>query len=205
VSNRLPAAVRRNQLLETAIEVFATNGYHETTMDRVAAAAGVTKPVLYQHFRSKRDLFLELLNDVGRRLADTVTSATETASSPRDQVRHGFRAYFEFVAREGASFRLLFGDGVRADPEFAAAVNGVERQMAAIIAAMITIEDLHDADRLVLAHGILGMAEATGRHWYASGQPGDIEHLAERVSDLAWSGLRGRPNRAASADPTRRV
>ena len=193
MSTRLPAAVRRAQLIETAIEVFAAAGYHDTTMDRIATAAGVTKPVLYQHFPSKHDLFLVLLHDVGRRLVETVTSATATASSPQDQVRSGFRAYFRFVTGEGPSFRLLFGDGVRADTDFAEAVHGVEREMARIIAAMIEIEGLADPDRLVLAHGILGMAEATGRHWYVSGQPGDMTVLADRVSDLAWTGLRGRP------------
>lgn len=193
MSNRLPAAVRRGQLIETAIEVFAADGYHDTTMDRLATAAGVTKPVLYQHFSSKRDLFLELLHEVGRRLAEAVTQATAAASSPQDQVRQGFRAYFEFVAGEGPSFRLLFGEGVRVDADFARAVHGVELEMARIIAAMIDIEGLDDDDRLVLAHGILGMAEATGRHWYVNGQPGDVAHLAERVSDLAWFGLRGRP------------
>ena len=196
----MPAAVRRTQLIETAIEVFAADGYHETTMDDVAAAAGVTKPVLYQHFPSKRDLFLELLGDVGRRLAEMVTAATADTASPHDQVRHGFRAYFEFVAREGSSFRLLFGDGVRVDPEFARVVGGVEREIAGIIAALITTDGLDDSDRLVLAHGILGMAEATGRHWYASGQPGDPSDLAERVSDLAWSGLRGHPRPDQPAD-----
>ena len=199
----MPAAVRRTQLIETAIDVFAANGYHETTMDDVAAAAGVTKPVVYQHFPSKRALFLELLGHVGRRLAEMVTSATAGTTSPHDQVRLGFRAYFEFVAREGPSFRLLFGDGVRVDPEFARVVSGVEREIAAIIAGLITTEGLDDAGRLVLAHGILGMAEATGRHWYANGKPGDPAHLAERVSDLAWSGLRGHPrsDRVSDGDP----
>lgn len=191
MSTRLPAAVRRTQLIETAIEVFATDGYHDTTMDRVAAAAGVTKPVLYRHFPSKRDLFLVLLHDVGERLAKTVTSATAVVSSPQDQVRNGFRAYFRFVADEGPSFRLLFGEGVRADAEFAEAVHAVEREMARIIAAMIDIEGLSDPGRLVLAHGILGMAEATGRHWHVSSHPGEMNELADRVSDLAWTGLRG--------------
>ena len=191
MSTRLPAAVRRNQLIETAIDVFAANGYHDTTMDQVAARAGVTKPVLYQHFPSKHQLFLELLRDVGRRLQGVVTTATRQAKSPRDQVRFGFRAYFDFVEQQSAAFRLIFGDGVRADEEFASTVRGVEREMARIIAAMIDIEDLDEEGRLLLAHGILGLAEATGRHWSVSGRPGNAGDLSEQVADLAWSGLRG--------------
>jgi AcrR family transcriptional regulator len=193
VSNRLPAAIRRTQLIETAIEVFAADGYHDTTMDRVAAAAGVTKPVLYQHFPSKRELFLELLHDVGRRLVAKVTAATEAASTPQAKVSRGFHAYFEFGVDDAPSFRLLFGDGVRVDPEFADVVHGVELEMARLIATMIEVDDLDDDDRLLLAHGILGMAEATGRHWYLNGRPGEMTHLVARVSDLAWSGLRGHP------------
>ncbi len=202
MSTRLPAAVRRTQLIETAIEVFAADGYHDTTMERIAAAAGVTKPVVYRHFDSKRDLFLELLNEVGRQLAATVSAATAEASTPQEQVRLGFQAYFEFVAREGHSFRLLFGDGVRADPDFAEAVHGVEREIAGIIAGLIEIDGVDEADRLVLAHGIVGMAEATGRHWHVRGRPDDAGRLAERVSDLAWSGLRGHPQPRTVDRPT---
>ena len=200
MTKRLKAAERRASILAVAKVLFADKGYHGVSVDEIATRLGVSPAVLYQHFPSKRDLFLELLGDVGRRLAEMVTSATADTSSPHDQVRLGFRAYFEFAAREGPSFRLLFGDGVRVDPEFARVVSDVETEIAGIIAGLITTEGLDDADRLVLAHGILGMAEATGRHWYRTGQPGDPEHLAERVSDLAWSGLRGHPRFDQTSD-----
>lgn len=161
-------------------------------MDTVASEAGITKPVLYQHFSSKRELFLELLRDVGDRLAATVGRAATAAPTGEAKVVEGFAAYFRFVATHPDDFRLLFGEGVRTDVEFARAVADVESQLARFIAALIEIDDLGDADRLVLAHGILGMAEATGRHWIAAGAPGDVDALAARVSDLAWLGLRGR-------------
>ncbi|HLK43031.1 MAG TPA: helix-turn-helix domain-containing protein, partial [Thermoleophilia bacterium] len=82
---RLPAARRRRQLLEVALEVFARQGFHGTSMDEVAEAAGVTKPVLYQHFRSKRLLYLELLDDVGNQLLEEITKAVASAASPRQQ------------------------------------------------------------------------------------------------------------------------
>jgi len=174
--------------------IFAEEGYQKTTMDSVAAAAGVTKPVLYQHFPSKRDLFLELLRVVGHHLTEMVDSATADASSPRAQVEQGFRAYFEFVGSRTEEFRLLFGEGVRIDSEFSAEVMAVERSIAEFVAALITTDGLTDNERLVLGHGIVGMAERTGHHWVDNRHDGSARELAERVADLAWSGLRGRPN-----------
>lgn len=189
---RLPAAERRAQLLEAALGVFASEGFQTATMETVANEAGVTKPVLYQHFPSKRDLFLELLHDVGARLARTVGDATAQQPTGKGKVIEGFAAYFAFVAHHPDEFRLLFGEGVRTDPEFARAVAAVEGQLAQFIADLIDIEDLPAPERLLLAHGILGLAEGTGRHWIAAGRPGDVGDLAGRVADLAWLGLRGR-------------
>src|SRR5688572_33467302 len=93
---RLPAPARRRQLLDVALIAFGSGGFHRTSMDDVAEAAGVTKPVLYQHFGSKRALFLELLHDVGGRLLDAIAKATAEASGPRQQVEAGFSAYFHF-------------------------------------------------------------------------------------------------------------
>ncbi len=189
---RLPAAERRVQLLDAALGVFAAEGFQTATMEAVATVAGVTKPVLYQHFPSKRDLFLELLRDVGTRLVETVGAATTAATSAEAQVVDGFAAYFHFVAAHPDQFRLLFGEGVRTDTEFADAVAVVEDELARFIAALIEIEGLDDNERLLLAYGILGLAEGTGRHWIAAGATGDVDALAARVADLAWLGLRGR-------------
>src|SRR5215831_5789973 len=100
MSTRLPAARRRTQLLHVALGVFAERGFHVTSMNDIAEAAGVTKPVLYQHFGSKRELYLELLEDVGRRLLDEITKATVSADGPRHQVEAGFAAYFRFVEHQ---------------------------------------------------------------------------------------------------------
>jgi AcrR family transcriptional regulator len=83
---RLSADRRRRQLLDVARDVFARRGFHATSMDDVAAAAGVTKPVLYQHFPSKRALFVELLDDVGHRLIHALGAATSAAHTGRERV-----------------------------------------------------------------------------------------------------------------------
>ena len=191
MSTRLPAPRRRRQLLDVALRVFAARGYHATSMNDLAETAGVTKPVLYQHFRSKRALYLELLEDVGGRLRDTITKATAEADGPREQVHAGFRAYFTFVASQQPAFQLLFGGGARRDEEFADAVRTVEVSIAETIAELIVVEGLDAERRLLLAHGIVGVAEGTSRHWLANGLSGNAEELAAQVAALAWAGLRG--------------
>jgi AcrR family transcriptional regulator len=174
-----------------ALRVFAQRGYHTTSMNDLAEAAGVTKPVLYQHFRSKRALYLELLEDVGGQLRDEIDKATTEAGTPREQVHAGFRAYFEFVAEQQQAFQLLFGGGARRDEQFADAVRSVEVSIADSIAALIVVDGLDDDRRRLLAHGIVGVAEGTSRHWLANGVTGSAEVLAEQVAALAWAGLRG--------------
>ena len=193
---RLPAVQRRRQLFDVALEVFAERGYHGASMAEIAEAAGVTKPVLYQHFRSKRELYLELLADVGQRLLEEVQKATAAAGGPSQQVASGFAAYFRFVADNESAFRLLFGgDGREADPQFADAVRRVEDAMADAIAALIEA-DIDDDHRRLRAYGVVGLAEATSRHWVLSGRREDVDTLSRRVADLTWAGLRGiRPER----------
>jgi AcrR family transcriptional regulator len=188
---RMPAAERREQLLRTAVGVFAEHGYHATSMNDVAEAAGVTKPVLYQHFSSKRDLFIELLDEIGADLRETIAKATADAAGPRQQIEQGFRAYFSFVGESTDAFKVLFGSGARRDPEFASFARAVEASIAEAIAELIVVEGEPVAQRLLLAHSIVGMTEAASRYWLAHDREPDVDALATQLSQLAWSGLRG--------------
>jgi AcrR family transcriptional regulator len=188
---RMPAAERREQLLRTAVSVFAEHGYHATSMNDVAEAAGVTKPVLYQHFSSKRELFIELLDDIGAELRDTIAKATADAAGPRQQIEQGFRAYFSFVEESTDAFRVLFGSGARRDPEFASFARAVEASIAEAISELIVVEGEPVAQSLLLAHSIVGMTEAASRYWLAHDREPDVDELATQLSQLAWSGLRG--------------
>jgi AcrR family transcriptional regulator len=191
VATRLPAEQRRRQLLDVACEVFAERGFHATSMDDVATAAGVTKPVLYQHFASKRGLFLEVLDDVGHRLLSELAVATSSAHTGRQRVEAGFAAYFRFVTEHEAAFRVLFGASARNDAGFAAVIAGVLDQIAEVISPLIEVE-AGPRHRRVLAHALIGIAEATSRDAITEAGPGlDAVVLAGWVSELAWSGLRG--------------
>lgn len=190
MSVRLPASERREQLLSVALAVFAREGFHGTAMSDVADAAGVTKPVLYQHFSSKRELYLALLDDVGRQLRSTIAEATSQASGPHEQVQQGFAAWFTWVADESDGFRLLFGSGNRRDVEFATAVRHVEDALADAIAPLIQA-GLDPVHQQTLAWALVGMAETAARRLTATGEPFDALRVARQVSDLAWAGLRG--------------
>lgn len=191
MSSRLPAARRREQLLEVALHVFAARGFHQTSMNDVAEAAGVTKPVLYQHFTSKRALYLELLELVSLRLMAAIDEATSAAAGPREQVERGLRAYFRFVVDSPDEYQLMFGGGTRRDAEFAQESARLERSIAEVIAGLITVEGLAEHDRQLLAHGIVGLAEGATRHWLGDGLDLDADEVTDRVADLAWRGLRG--------------
>jgi AcrR family transcriptional regulator len=186
---RLPAPRRRRQLLDVALEVFGEVGYHQASMDAVAEAAGVTKPVLYQHFGSKRELYLELLDDVGNQLLDEVVRATAHVDQPRSRVEAGFAAYYRYVESHVNAFRILFGGGIEPDEEFAAVVSRVEDTMASTIASLIDA-DIDPEHRRLLAYGVVGLAETTSRHWVNGGLNIDADRMASRLADLAWAGLR---------------
>ncbi|MGI8792682.1 MAG: TetR/AcrR family transcriptional regulator [Acidimicrobiales bacterium] len=189
-ARRLPAAARRRQLLDVALDQFASSGFHATAMDDIAEAAGVTKPVLYQHFASKRALYLELLGDVGDRLIDAIALATREAGSPREQVAAGFEAYVGVVANQHNAFRLLFGSGARRDEQFAEAVSRTEEAIAGQIARLIEA-DVSPSHRQTLAWAIVGMSEGVIRRWIDDPQRPSPATLSRELSDLAWGGLRG--------------
>jgi AcrR family transcriptional regulator len=191
VTSRLPADQRRRQLLDIACRVFADSGFHASAMDDIAGAAGVTKPVLYQHFASKRALFTEVLHDVGGQLLASLGTATAEATTGRDRVQAGFAAYFRFVTENEPAFRVLFGAAARNDPEFATIVDSILDDVSDAISQLIEIESSKE-HRRVLAHAVIGIAEATSRDALtADGTALEPDRLANWVAELAWFGLRG--------------
>jgi AcrR family transcriptional regulator len=199
---RLPAARRRRQLLVAATELFGAQGYHDTSMEDIADEAGVTKPVLYQHFPSKRDLYVELLQAVGRDLV-TAVSAVATESAPSKRVLAGFVVYFRFVSEHTSAFQLLFGTGARGNDEFADVIRGIEDEIAGIIASLLDVA-AEVEHRRTLAYAIVGAAEVTARNWVVSARDADLSSgrrvprldpaegdvLARQLADLMWGGLR---------------
>jgi AcrR family transcriptional regulator len=194
-SRRLTAEQRRQQLFVVALELFAQRGYRATTMDDIAEAAGVTKPLLYQHFSSKRALYLELVDTVARDLLTAIGRAVLQAEGPRQQVELGFAAYFRLVVRHEAEFRLLYGRDHADDEELGRALRAVEDAIAEAIDPLIDA-GLDPDHRRLLAYGIVGMAEGASRRFIEQRPASDAatdeeaQRLAGRMADLAWAGLR---------------
>ncbi len=204
---RLTADARRRQLFATALRLFAERGYSAATMDDIAEAAGVTKPLLYQHFESKRALYLELMDVFAGVVVNRIVEATASADGPRQEVERGFAAYFALMVENEEAFRLLYGREAPADQELSEARRRVEETIAQAIDPLIDA-GLEPGHRLLLAHSVVGMAEGAGRHWLDARQqrvadadgagratapidPADeAARLAMRLADLAWAGLR---------------
>ncbi len=190
MTSRLTAPARREQLLDVALTVFAETGYHGTSMNDVAERAGVTKPVLYQHFESKRDLFQALLDEVGARMSTAITQATSSSTDGKRQTELGFRAYFRWVAEDHDAFMVLYDSGTRRDELFSAALRRVTAGMVESIAPLIAA-DIDDEHRMTLAHALVGLAEGASRRLVEHGLDFDPDVVARQIGDLAWAGLRG--------------
>jgi AcrR family transcriptional regulator len=189
MSMRLPAPERREQILDVSVQVFAQRGFHSTSMNDVADAVGVTKPVLYQHFESKQDLYLALLDEAGTRLRNAITKAVAGAHNGKQATEMGFKAYFRWVADDHDAFLLLFGSRANRDEESTAAIRRITAGLAKAIAPLIAV-DIENDHQLMLAHGLVGLAEGVSRRLVERGESFDAEVLGQQVADMAWAGLR---------------
>lgn len=180
---------RRRQILDVALTAFSNRGYHNTSMNDIAEALSMTKPVVYQYFDSKRELYLELLHEVSDELVQSVTEVLTASGEPRQQVERGIIAYFTWVSNNPEAFSLLFDSSERVDVEVDDIVSEFEdnaaRAIAPFIAANISAEDQH-----TFAVGIVGMAETVSRQVMRNGRSFDPVSLGTSVAELMWGGLR---------------
>ena len=187
---RLSRNARRTQLLGAARDVFAAHGYHAAAMDDIAEAAGISKPVLYQHFPSKLELYRALLTTYTDELTARLRSALLETTDNEQRVRGAISAYFDFVAGDGQSFRLVFESDLRGEPE---AVEVLEKALADcidLVADAVTTDAGLDSDRArLLAVGLVGLSQVTARYWLDSGQAVGQQEAIELMYRLAWRGL----------------
>lgn len=194
-TKRLTADARRAQLLEVAREVFASDGYHGAAMEQIAVRAGVTKPVLYQHFESKKELYLGLLEEDIARLLEDIGRAIEGAKSNRERIERATGAYFGYIDSNEGSFRLLFRETMGAEDEFRRAIERFRDELARRIAAVIQAETgLPGGEAELLARGVMGIAESAAQ-WWLDHRSVPAERVVRDLSELAWRGLAGLPRR----------
>lgn len=192
---------RRRQILDTALKSFSSGGYNNTSMNDIAEALSMTKPVVYQYFDSKRALYLELLHFVGDDLVKTVAKSVASSSNPHDQTERGMIAYFTWVANNKEAFALLFESSARVDVEFTDIVSEFEDAAARAIAPFIHA-NISAEDQVTFAVGLTGMAETISRQVLRQGRDFDPVELGRAVAALAWGGLRliGQPNTHSSSE-----
>ena len=195
-TRRLTAEARRAQLLSVAREVFAEDGYPGAAMEKIAQRAGVTKPVLYQHFEGKKELYLALLDSDMSRLLAQVSGAIESAHDNPSRIRKGLAAYFNYIEANVDSFRLLFRETMGADPEFRESIDRFHDAAATRIGAIISDETGKSLELAeLLARGIMGMSEAAATWWLDRKQEIEKAELVESLAELAWRGLAALPRR----------
>ena len=191
---RLPRPARRAQLLDAAQKVFVESGYHAAAMDEIAERAGVSKPVLYQHFPGKLELYLALLDQHSGELVELVRAALASTTDNKQRVAATIAAYFEFVAREGAPFRLVFESDLTNESAVRARVDRVSQDCAEAIAEVIREDTgLPEPEAHLLGMAMSGMAQVCARFWLAQGSSIPREEAARLVAALSWRGLGGFP------------
>src|ERR671921_1608722 len=191
---RLPRGARRVQLLQAAQDVFVAQGFHAAAMDDIADRAGVSKPVLYQHFPGKRELYLALLEEHVSELADRVADAMGATDDNRERVDAAVGAYFDFIDSEGEAFRLVFESDLRNDPDVRAIVDRGTGVCVEAIAEVIAADTGADPERaLLLASGLTGLSETSARWWLPRKGTVSRDEAVALVSALAWRGISGFP------------
>jgi AcrR family transcriptional regulator len=164
-------------------------------MEQIAVRAGVTKPVLYQHFESKKELYLGLLEEDMARLLEDIRRAIEGARSNRERIERATGAYFAFIDANEGSFRLLFRETMGADADFRTAIERFRDELARRIAAVIASETgLPASESELLARGVMGIAESAAQ-WWLDQRSIPRERVVRDLSELAWRGLAGLPRR----------
>lgn len=188
---RMRAADRREQLLQVAAKLLSDPATSSASMDDIAAAAGVTKPVLYRHFPSKRALVQEVLGDGIERLRKALSSAVADARSPREQVELGFVAFFKFIESEPGAHDLLFSGNVWTQSGFAQELTEFKTGMAESVSELIDVPGLDDTLRRFYGAAVVGMCDQSVRQWMQDGCVTSAEDAAADLAEMAWNGLKG--------------
>lgn len=191
---RLPRSVRRQQLLAAAQEVFVAQGYHAAAMDDIAERAGVSKPVLYQHFPSKLELYLALLDTHCSALVTKTRAAMTATTDNKERVRGAMQAYFDIIDHESEAFRLVFESDLRNEPAARERVDRAERESIEAIAGTIMGDTGASRDQAeLLAAGLVGSAHTAARFWLAGGRRVPKPEAEALLAALTWRGIASFP------------
>ncbi|HEY4993755.1 MAG TPA: TetR/AcrR family transcriptional regulator [Nakamurella sp.] len=197
---RLSRSARRTQLLAAAKIVFVTQGYHAAAMDDIAVRAGVSKPVLYQHFPSKLELYLDLLGESAAEMVRLVRDALTVSSDNHERVDNAVAAYFTFVADNDQAYRLIFESDLRGQAQVERIVERATDDCISAITDTITTDTGADVERArLLASGLVGLSQVSARYWMQQSPHVSRTEAIELLSTLMWRGISRFPRQDQTA------
>lgn len=188
--SRLPRDERRGQLLIAASEVFVDRGYHAAGMDEIADRAGVSKPVLYQHFSSKLELYLAVLKRHVDNLVSSVRQALRTTTDNRRRLRAAVQAFFDFIEHDGQGYRLIFENDYVNEPQVAGQVRVATESCTDAVFDLVSRDSGLDPHRArMIAVGLVAISVDCARHWLDTERLISKEDAVEATVQFAWGGL----------------
>jgi AcrR family transcriptional regulator len=174
---RLARADRERLMLRAAGDAFSTQGFHRSSMDEIARAAGVTKPMLYRYFGSKEDLYAAYLRMTGHELIDRVRAPETRNQSPQARLRAGLRAFLSYVEEHRAGWTVLHGESTApTDAQIAREIAGLRARIIAMLATLFSDE--------AVAHAFAGAAESLATWWLNQPQP-SIDEATDILMNIA--------------------
>jgi AcrR family transcriptional regulator len=188
--SRLPRDERRGQLLVAASEVFVDRGFHAAGMDEIADRAGVSKPVLYQHFSSKLELYLAVLERHVENLVSGVRQALRTTTDNRQRLHSAVQAFFDFIEHDSQGYRLIFENDYVTEPRVAAQVRVATEACTDAVFDLISRDSGLEAHRArMIAVGLVGISVDCARYWLGAERPISKEDAVAGTVQFAWGGL----------------
>jgi AcrR family transcriptional regulator len=188
--SRLPRDQRRGQLLVAASEIFVDRGYHAAGMDEIADRAGVSKPVLYQHFSSKLELYLAVLARHVENLVSGVRQALRTTTDNRQRLRAAVQAFFDFIEHDSQGYRLIFENDYVTEPQVAAQVKVATESCTDAVFDLISRDSGLEAHRArMIAVGLVAVSVDSARYWLNNDRPIPRDDAINGTVQFAWGGL----------------
>ena len=196
-TRKVPRKVRELQMLEAAERAFAERGFHGASVDAIAEASGITKPMIYAYFGSKEGLYRACMQRARARLLTALRDGVDTTAAPDQQLWHGLLAVFTFVERERDSWAILLGEVTQGTGPFAQDGAAVRRELSSLIAELLrraaAAEGLDAAALAIsdqLARALMGAGESLAV-WWAEHPEEPVERIALVLMNFAWNGLGG--------------
>ena len=181
---------RRSNIMMAGLEIFSEKGFHAASMDDIAECAGVSKPILYQHFASKQDLYLGVLDERVEVIVAQVTNAIEASSGNKARLAAAITCYFQLVDDADHGYRLIFESDFTTNHDVRARVEDVVSQVSRVVGTEVMRQTgMSMGEANILAGGLCGMAQAASWRWLRLGRPIPMDQAIAQTLDLAWNGL----------------